>query len=262
MKIANKVFVVTGGASGLGEAAAVALAEKGGRVAILDRDEEAAAEVVSRLGEGNAKFFIVDICDSKDIERAIAQVAEAFGRIDGCVNCAGTGMGQLTVNRKGRVHSAEDFEFIIRLNLIGTFVTAAQCAGIMVKNEPENADGERGVIVNVASVAAFDGQNGQAAYSASKAGVAGMALPMARDLGRRGVRVNTIAPGTFSTPLTAPIDHEESKVGQSLISQQVFPTSRFGSPPEFAHTVCFLVENTMMNGECIRLDGGIRMPKL
>lgn len=262
MKITDKVFVVTGGASGLGEAAAVALAAKGGRIAILDRDEEAAAEVVSRLGEGNAEFFSVDVCNSEDIERTIAAVAVALGRIDGCINCAGTSMRQLTVNRRGKVHSAEDFEYIIRLNLIGTFVTAAHCAGVMVKNEPDNTDGERGVIVNVASVAAFDGQNGQAAYSASKAGVAGMALPMARDLGRRGIRVNTIAPGPFSTPLTAPIDHEESKVGRSLISQQVFPTGRFGSPPEFAHAVCFLVENTMMNGECIRLDGGIRMPKL
>jgi len=166
------------------------------------------------------------------------------------------------VNRKDRIHSAEDFEFIIKLNLVGTFVCAAQCAAHMVKNAPEDDDGERGVIINVASVAAFDGQNGQAAYSASKAGVVGMALPMARDLGPRGVRVMTIAPGTFSTALTAPIDHGESKVGESLRSQQVFPVGRFGVPSEFAHAVVFIAENKMMTGECIRLDGGIRMPKL
>ena len=259
MHLDGKVFLVTGGASGLGEGAARALAAKGVHVAIIDRDVEAGQEIADEL---RGSFVEVDMCETASIEAAVAAVAAKCGRIDGCVNCAGTGMGQLVVNRKDRIHSAEDFEFIIKLNLVGTFVCAAQCAAHMVKNAPEDDDGERGVIINVASVAAFDGQNGQAAYSASKAGVVGMALPMARDLGPRGVRVMTIAPGTFSTALTAPIDHGESKVGESLRSQQVFPVGRFGMPSEFAHAVVFIAENKMMTGECIRLDGGIRMPKL
>mgnify|MGYP003695143385 CR=1 FL=1 len=172
-------------------------------------------------------------------------------------------MGRSTVSRKGKAHPMDSFEFIIRLNLIGTFSVLSKCAAWMCKNTPDE-NGERGTIINVASVAAFDGQNGQAAYSASKAGVVGMALPIARDLGTRGVRINTICPGIMATPLTAAFDKPGpgSRIGDSLKKAQVFPTDRFGVPSEFAALVKFLVESPIMNAESVRFDGGIRMPKL
>lgn len=262
MKVEGGVFVVTGGASGLGEGTVRMICELGGKVVILDMQEDKGKEVEASLPKGQAVFIKMNATEEDSIAAAIETAGKTWGRIDGCINCAGTGLGVPTVDKKGNAHPMKRFEFIIRLNLLGTFSVASKCAAWMVKNEP-NADGERGVIINVASVAAMDGQNGQAAYSASKAGVVGMALPMARDLGTRGVRVNTICPGIMATPLTAGFDTPAGKrVGDSLRSQQVFPVHRFGLPQDFAHCARFMIENPMMTGEHIRLDGGIRMPKL
>eukprot|EP00039_Didymoeca_costata_P001723 m.54567 g.54567 ORF g.54567 m.54567 type:complete len:262 (+) comp10935_c0_seq2:105-890(+) len=261
MKIDGSVFLVTGGASGLGEGAARHLIAKGANVVILDMAAKRAKRLVEELGKQSA-FVEMDATDEESIEAAINQAASCFGRIDGVVNCAGTGLGMTTINKEGEPHDMDSFEFIIRLNLIGTFSVAAKCAAHMAKNTP-NEEGERGIIINVASVAAQDGQNGQAAYSASKAGVVGMALPMARDLGSRGIRVNTICPGIFDTRLTAGFKTSGGKrVADNLRKAQVFPPHRFGDPSDFGHTVVYLVENVMMNAEYIRLDGGIRMGKL
>eukprot|EP00941_MAST-03F_sp_MAST-3F-sp1_P004944 g4944.t1 len=266
MKISGNVFLVTGGASGLGEGTVRLLASRGGKVIIMDRDQVRGATIARETG---AHYVECDLTEEDSIEESVRKVASIHGTIHGCVNCAGTGLAISTVSRVGNVHDMGSFEFVVRLNLLGTFSVASKCAGIMIKNQP-GPDGERGIIINVASVAAFDGQNGQAAYSASKAGVVGMALPMARDLGSRGIRVNTIAPGTFSTPMTAGMDPGKGsavsgkgkRVGNALLKAQVFPNNRFGVPLEFATTVEFLITNRMMNAHCIRLDGGIRMPKL
>ena len=262
MKIPGHVFVVTGGASGLGEGTCRMITANGGKVVILDVQDEKANEVVASLPSNSAYFIKMDATKEESIEAAIAAAGAKWGRIDGCVNCAGVGMGKSTVNRKGVPHSMKSFEFIIRLNLLGTFSVASKCAAWMVKNDPDE-NGERGTIINVASVAAQDGQNGQAAYSASKAGVVGMALPMARDLGSRGVRVNTIMPGIMATPLTAGFNTPAgARVGNNLKQAQVFPTDRFGVPAEFAELAKFLIESPIMNAEAVRFDGGIRMPKL
>jgi len=262
MKVEGGVFVVTGGASGLGEGTVRMLVEMGGKVVILDMQDDKGKAVEASCPKGQAIFIKMNATEEDSIAEAIEAAGKTWGRIDGCINCAGTGLGVPTVDKKGNPHPMKRFEFIIKLNLLGTFSVASKCAAWMVKNEP-NADGERGVIINVASVAATDGQNGQAAYSASKAGVVGMALPMARDLGTRGVRVNTICPGIMATPLTAGFDTPAGKrVGDSLRSQQIFPVHRFGLPTDFAHCAKFIIENPMMTGEHVRLDGGIRMPKL
>jgi NAD(P)-dependent dehydrogenase (short-subunit alcohol dehydrogenase family) len=264
MRLEGSVFVVTGGASGLGEATSRLLSDRGARVVILDRDEDRGSRIAEELGgTSKVRFIEADITDEEDVEAAVEAAHDAWGRIDGCVNCAGSGAGMSTVSRRGDIHDMETFAFVIALNLCATFSVASKCAARMLLNEP-GPDGERGVIINVASVAAFDGQNGQAAYAASKAGVVGLALPMARDLGSRGIRVNTIAPGTFSTPMTSGFDApgRGKRVGDSLRRSQLFPANRFGAPNEFARTVEFILTNRFVNAECIRLDGGIRMPKL
>jgi len=261
MKIKGRVFVVTGGASGLGEGTCRMVTANGGKVVIVDIQEDRAADVIKSLPKGSAHFIKMDATNEQSIENAIEAAGKKWGRIDGCVNCAGAGGGISTVNRKGVPHSMKKFEFIVRLNLLGTFSVASKCAAWMVKNDPDE-NGERGTIINVASVAATDGQNGQAAYSASKAGVVGMALPMARDLGSRGVRVNTIMPGIMATPMTAGFDTPAgARVGDNLKQAQVFPTNRFGVPAEFAELAKFLIESPIMNAEAVRFDGGIRMRK-
>ena len=253
MDIDGKVAVVTGGASGLGKATAEAIVAAGGKAALLDRNAELAQQTAAALGE-HAAAFAVDVADAASAEAVIGQVVERFGAIHINVNCAGIAAAGRTVGRDGPL-ALEVFNFVIQVNLVGTFNTLRLCAAQMAKNEPAGDDGERGVIVNTASVAAYDGQIGQAAYSASKGGVVGMTLPIARDLARSGIRVCTIAPGIFETPmmLGAP-----DRVRQPLIEMVQFP-NRLGDAEEFAVLARQIVENPYLNGETIRLDGAIRM---
>jgi len=265
MKVEGHVFVVTGGASGLGEATIRAVCNKGGKGVIFDipKQAERANAIVQELGADNCVFIPCDVTNEDSIVKAIEAAGSKWGKIHGNINCAGVGSAMTTVQRDGTAHNMQYFEFVVRVNLIGTFSVASKCASWMAKNEDEDDDGEHGVIINVASVAAFDGQNGQVSYSAAKAGIAGMTLPMARDLSRHGVRVNTIAPGTFGTPMTVGLEQGKGKkVGDGLKSAQLFPSKRFGKPEEFAALAIQMIENKMLNGDTVRLDGGIRMPRL
>lgn len=252
MKLNNELAaIVTGGASGLGEATARALASKGVRVAIFDMNTEAGVAVAKDI-EG--LFIQVDVSDPESVAAGMVTVKDECGTPRICVNCAGVAPAQKTVS-KGVVHDAALFQKVINVNLVGTFNVASQAAQLMAEDDPLTADGERGVIVNTASVAAFDGQIGQVAYGSSKAAVAGMTLPMARDLSRDGIRVMTIAPGIFGTPMLLAMPEE---VQEALGKQVPFP-SRLGKPEEYANLVMTIAENEMLNGETIRLDGAIRM---
>lgn len=251
MELAGKSALVTGGASGLGAATGRMLAERGAKVALLDLDEEATRAVAEPMG---AMGIACDVTDAGQAERAIAAARAAHGEAAILVNCAGIAPAGRVVGREGPMPLG-DFEAVIRVNLIGTFNLIRLAAADMSTRDPEGDSGERGVIVSTASVAAFEGQIGQAAYSASKAGVAGMTLPIARELARFGVRVMTIAPGLMSTPMLHGMPEE---VQQSLGAQVPFP-SRLGRPEEYAALVVHIVENPMLNGEVIRLDGAIRM---
>ena len=246
----NTVAIVTGGASGLGAATVRALADKGVRVTIFDMNSDAAQQVVVDTG---AQFAKVDVTNSDQVAEAVANVAQDGG-LHLTVNCAGIGPAAKTVSRD-QAHDPDLFAKVISVNLIGTFNVASQAALWMTRNDPLTADGGRGVIVNTASVAAYDGQIGQVGYAASKGGIVGMTLPMARDLAQSGVRVVSIAPGLFLTPLLESLPQE---VQQSLGQQVPFP-SRLGHPAEYAKMVCQIFENDMLNGETIRLDGAIRM---
>lgn len=243
--------IVTGGASGLGEATARALSEKGVKVALFDLDAARGEAVAGDIG---GIFATTDVSSPESVAAAIKTVSKAIGVPRICVNCAGIAPAVKTVS-KGVVHDAALFQKVINVNLVGTFNVASQAAALMVAADALNEDGERGLIVNTASVAAFDGQIGQVAYGTSKAGVAGMTLPMARDLSRDGVRVMTIAPGIFGTPMLLGMPQE---VQDALGAQVPFP-SRLGKPEEYAQMVVSIAENTMLNGETIRLDGAIRM---
>ncbi|RYH03799.1 SDR family NAD(P)-dependent oxidoreductase [Salipiger sp. IMCC34102] len=243
--------IVTGGASGLGAATAEALAQAGLKVTIFDRNTAAGEAQASRIG---ATFVEVDVSDPASVTAGI-ELAEALnGAPRVLVNCAGIGGAAKTVSR-GAPHDAAAFERVLRVNLMGTFNCASQVAARMVAADPVDDDGARGVIVNTASVAAFDGQIGQVAYSASKGGIVGMTLPMARDLADKGIRVCTLAPGLFLTPL---MDELPDDVQTALGAQVPFP-SRLGAPQEYADTVLHITRNAMLNGEVIRLDGAIRM---
>ncbi len=253
MEIANKVAVITGGASGLGRAAAEMIVARGGKVMILDRDTARAAEVVAALGE-QAAAVECDVTSEASVAAAIEATLQKFGAIHVCINCAGVGSAMKTVGRENKPHDLGVFDMVVKINLIGTFNVLRLAAAAMADNEPAE-DNERGVIINTASVAAFDGQVGQVAYAATKGGVVGMTLPIARDLAPLGIRCNTIAPGIFNTPL---MNAAPDKVKQPLIEMTQFP-KRLGHPPEYAALVAHLIENTFMNGETIRLDGGIRM---
>lgn len=253
MDIAGKTIMVTGGASGLGEATVRRFHGLGANVVIADMNSGNGEALCSALGERGV-FAQVDVTNSPTVQAAVDLTMEKFGAIHFLVNCAGTGWVQKTVDKNGP-HDLDVFIKIINLNLVGTFDALRLAAFQMQNNEP-NEDGERGVIVNTASVAAFDGQIGQIAYAASKAGVAGMTLVIARDLARSGIRCCTIAPGTFETPLTGFMAPE---VREQLTSQTPFP-KRFGKADEFAMMVQQIVQNPFMNGETIRLDGAIRMP--
>jgi NAD(P)-dependent dehydrogenase (short-subunit alcohol dehydrogenase family) len=252
MQIQNNVFIVTGGASGLGAATARMIVEAGGMVVLADVQAEAGAKLAAELGEGNARFVKCDVCSEAD-GMAVVQAATAMGQLRGLVNCAGVAPAIKTVGKDGP-HPLDAFQRAVNINLVGTFNMCRLAADAMGKTDAL-ADGERGVIINTASVAAFDGQIGQAAYGASKAGVAGMTLPMARDLSRSGIRVMTIAPGIFETPMLMGMPQE---VRDALGKMVPFP-QRLGMPAEYAQLARTIIENTMLNGETIRLDGAIRM---
>ena len=253
MHIQDKVFLITGGGSGLGAATAKTLVEAGARVLLADVNAEAGAARVAELGEGRARFVRTDVTSEADGRAAVEAALESFGALHGLANCAGVAPAEKVLGRNGP-HGLESFSRTININLVGSFNMLRLAAEAMARNEPD-AGGERGVIVNTASVAAFDGQIGQAAYAASKAGVVGMTLPIARELARHGIRVMTIAPGIFETPMMAGMPQE---VRDALGASVPFPP-RLGRPDEFAALVRHIVENSMLNGEVIRLDGAIRM---
>mgnify|MGYP001320367585 FL=1 len=245
--------MVTGGASGLGGGAVRRLAAGGGNVIIADINVEQGEALAAELGP-QARFCKVDVTKEADVQAAVELARDAFGGLHGLVNCAGVAVVGKVLDRDNSPHPLDLFARGIEVNLIGTFNCLRLAAQMMTANEPD-AEGERGVIINTASVAAFDGQIGQASYSASKAGVVGMTLPIARELARFGIRCVTIAPGLFDTPMMAGLPEEARK---SLGQQVPFPP-RLGRPDEFAALVAHIVENTMLNGEVIRLDGAIRM---
>jgi NAD(P)-dependent dehydrogenase (short-subunit alcohol dehydrogenase family) len=251
MQIQNNVFLISGGASGLGEATARMIIANGGKVVIADVQVEAGQKLVAELGS-NAAFVKCDVTSEEDGQAAVA-AAVAMGTLRGLVNCAGVAPAVKTVGKEG-AHSLAIFQKVVNINLVGTFNMARLAAEAMSKTEA-TSDLERGVIINTASVAAFDGQMGQAAYGSSKAAVVGLTLPMARDLARNGVRVMTIAPGIFETPMLLGMPQE---VQDALGKMVPFP-SRLGMPSEYAHLAKTIIENMMLNGETIRLDGAIRM---
>ena len=251
MRIEGAGAIVAGGASGLGEATVRALHARGAQVTIADVNEQRGGELADELG---IAFATCDVREEEQVQAAVRQAASAAGGLRIAVCCAGTGCAQKVAGSKGP-HPLLPFETIIAINLIGTFNVLRMSAAAMIAAEPAEA-GERGVCVNTASIAAFDGQVGQIAYSASKGGVVGMTLPAARDLAQYGIRVNTIAPGLFDTPLLAALPEEaRQKLGEGV----PFPP-RLGRPEEYAQLVCQVVENEMLNGETIRLDGALRMP--
>lgn len=253
MQIQNKVFLITGGGSGLGAVTAKLLVSAGAKVVLADINAEAGAAQAAELGEANARFIRTDVCSEADGKAAVQLALDAFGALHGLANCAGVAPAEKVIGRNG-VHGLESFARTININLIGTFNMLRLAAEAMAQNQPD-AGGERGIIINTASVAAFDGQIGQAAYSASKSAVVGMTLPIARELARSGIRVMTIAPGIFETPMMAAMPQE---VRDSLGASVPFPP-RLGRPDEYAALARHIIENTMLNGEVIRLDGAIRM---
>ncbi len=250
MQIKNSVFLVTGGASGLGAATARMAAENGGKVVIADMQAEAGEQLAREIG---GRFVKCDVSSESDAKAAVAMALKEHGALHVLVNCAGIAIAEKTIGKEGS-HSLASFTRCVTVNLIGTFNMIRLAADAMAKAVP-NAAGERGVIINTASVAAFDGQIGQAAYSASKGGIVGMTLPIARDLSRSGIRVCTIAPGIFETPMLMGLPKEAQ---DSLGKQVPFP-SRLGRPIEYAQLARQIIENEMLNGETIRLDGAIRM---
>jgi NAD(P)-dependent dehydrogenase (short-subunit alcohol dehydrogenase family) len=252
MKIAGSTTVITGGASGLGRATAERLLGSGGRVALLDLATSPGAPAAQAMGP-EALFTAGDVTSAEDVTAALEATMRRFGAIHALVNCAGIGVAEKSFGRRGPADLAA-FTRTIQVNLIGTF-NCIRLAAAHIAQNPPGADGERGVIINTASVAAFDGQIGQAAYSASKGGIVGMTLPIARDLAELGIRVCTIAPGLFDTPMMATLPEP---VRVALGKQVPFP-ARLGHPAEYAALAVHIMENTMLNGETIRLDGAIRM---
>jgi 3-hydroxyacyl-CoA dehydrogenase / 3-hydroxy-2-methylbutyryl-CoA dehydrogenase len=252
VEIKNSVALVTGGASGLGAATAQTLVAAGGCAVIVDRESSQGAELARTLG-AKARFVAADVTSEEQVQAAVASAREAFGGLHIAVSCAGVGVAAKTISKRG-IFPLDLFSKCIEVNLIGTFNVIRIAAAAMAEGEP-NPDGERGVIVNTASVAAFEGQVGQAAYSASKGGVVGMTLPIARDLAPYGIRVMTIAPGLFNTPMLGLMPEEGRR---KLAAQIPFP-KRLGEPIEYGLLVKAIVENPMLNGETIRLDGAIRM---
>ena len=252
MKVDGVVALVTGGASGLGEATARALVARGAKAVLVDMNEDRGQSVAQDLGDA-VRFVKTDVTDEAQVNAALDAAAE-LGTLRVAVNCAGVGWAARTLKRDGTPHDYDLFKKVISVNLVGTFNVIRLAASRMSQAEP--LDGERGVLINTASIAAFDGQIGQAAYAASKGGVVGMTLPIARDLSKSQVRVCTIAPGTFDTPMLATLPEE---VRQALAAGIPNP-SRLGDPAEYAALACHIVENGYLNAEVIRLDGALRMP--
>lgn len=252
MMLANKVVVVTGGASGLGEACARMFVENGSKAALLDLSEDNGNRLANELGK-DAIFCKTDVTDENEVENALNLTMEKFGAIHIAINCAGTGTPAKVIGKNGPLSIAR-FRKVIDINLVGTMIVIARAAAKMLMNKPQE-DGERGVVINTASAAAFDGQIGQAAYSASKAAVVGMTLPIAREFAEYGIRINTIAPGLFDTPMLAGLKQE---VRNALGRMVPFP-KRLGLPREYALLAKHIVDNPMLNGETIRLDGSLRM---
>jgi NAD(P)-dependent dehydrogenase (short-subunit alcohol dehydrogenase family) len=252
MRIEGSTFLITGGGSGLGAATARRLAADGGNVVLADVDEKGGAAVAEQVGD-RARFVATDVTVAGSVQAAVDTAVNAFGGLRGLINCAGVGPAMKVLGRKG-THPLDAFARAVEINLIGTFNAIRLAGATMAGNDPEDS-GERGVIVNTASVAAFDGQIGQAAYSASKGGVVSMTLPIAREFAEHGIRVLTIAPGIFDTPMLAGLPE---KARASLGQQVPFPP-RLGRPDEYAALVAHIVTNEVLNGEVIRLDGAIRM---
>lgn len=253
MKLDGIGAFISGGASGLGEATARLLVERGARVAIADVNDEKANALATELGD-SAHAFHADVTDEGEVEAAVAGAREALGELRLAVGCAGVGWAERTVSKRGPAQ-LQPFETVVRVNLIGMFNVLRLCAAAMNDNEP-GPEGERGAVVMTASIAAYDGQIGQTAYAASKGGIVGLTLPAARDLAGRGIRVCTIAPGLFDTPLLAALPEEAR---QALGAGIPFP-QRLGRAAEYAHLAAAIAENPMLNGETIRLDGALRMP--
>ncbi|MFE8072272.1 3-hydroxyacyl-CoA dehydrogenase [Marinobacteraceae bacterium S3BR75-40.1] len=253
MDIKNKIAIVTGGASGIGEATVRRFVQHGARVVIFDMNDQRGEAVASELGD-SVRYQNVNVADEASVEKAVAYTMSEFGAVHICCNYAGVGMAKRTLGKEGPF-PLDEFKKVIDINLVGTFNVLRLAAAKMAKNEPVTADGSRGVIINTASVAAYEGQIGQAAYSASKGGVVGMTLPIARDLASLGIRVNTIAPGLIQTPMFESLPDEAI----DSLSASVLNPKRLGRPDEIAHVAQCIVENDYLNGETIRVDGGIRM---
>ena len=253
MNLSGAGALVAGGASGLGAATARELAARGARVAVVDLNEEAAQGLAGELG-GEALARRADVTDESELGAAVEAAVEAFGELRLAVSCAGIGWAERTVSKQGPAN-LQPFETVVRVNLIGTYNVLRLSAAAMSSNDPDE-EGERGAVVMTASAAAFDGQIGQTAYSASKGGVVGLTLPAARDLARLGIRVCTIAPGLFDTPLLAALPED----ARAELGKQIPFPPRLGRPEEYAQLACQIAENTMLNGETIRLDGALRMP--
>lgn len=254
MELQDKVVVITGGASGLGRATADYFVGKGARVSLFDLNEEAGNAAVAKLGEDNALFALTDVTSEESVSAAVEATMEKFGAIHVNINCAGVPAPCKVLDREGKATALKKFAFVVNVNLVGLFNVMSKCAEKMALNEPDAGD-ERGVVINISSGAAFEGQIGQNAYSASKSGVLGLNMPAARELGPLGIRVNAICPGLFGTPMVASLDQ---KVQDALVNMVESP-KRMGDMKEFAHCCAFLVENGYMNGRTIRLDAATVM---
>ncbi len=252
MELKNCTAVITGGASGLGEATARAIVKAGGKVALLDLDEERGPKLAEELGK-TALFFPADVTQEKGMDRVVEKIKESFGTFQAVVNCAGIGGSVKIVGKEG-VMPLERFNRTIQINLIGTFNVIRATASTLMANTP-NEEGERGVVINTASIAAFDGQVGQAAYSSSKGGVVSLSLTLAREFANNGIRIMAILPGIMDTPMLMKLD----EVQRGRLAQQIPFPARLGKPAEFASLACHIIQNPYLNGEFIRLDGGLRM---
>ena len=253
MKVDGSVVVITGGASGLGKGVAQTLVAKGARVVILDLPQSEGKDISDSLGNSTI-FYPCDVTDSEQVKTVVDDIYQTQSRIDVLVSCAGISIGQRMISREGEIHSLEHFRRHVEVNLVGLFDVVRHATFAMSRNEPSE-EGEKGLVVNIASIAGMEGQIGQVSYGASKAGVIGLTLPLARDLARDGIRVMTVCPGTMDTPMLATLNEEQIA---SIVAGNIFP-QRLGTPADLAELVTHLMENTFLNGEVIRFDAGLRL---